>query len=160
MASFFMNATRKLFPKYIDMAHSGPIVLVDDDEDDYELFSLVLQKEGISNPVLHFTNGSKALDYLNQTEDHPFIILSDMNMPKMGGIELKTAIDNDDRLRKQAIPFVFFTTSGAEIAVKRAYELNVQGFFVKKDTMERLSLQVRQIYDYWQESLHPDNFNF
>jgi CheY-like chemotaxis protein len=140
------------------MAQSGPIVLVDDDEDDYELFSLVLKKEGITNPLLHFTNGSKALEYLSSTEDRPFLILSDMNMPKMGGIELKTAIDKDDRLRKQAIPFVFFTTSGAEIAVKRAYELNVQGFFVKKDTLESLSDQVKQIYNYWQESLHPNNF--
>ena len=140
------------------MAQSGPIVLVDDDEDDFELFSLVLKKEGITNTLLHFNNGSKALEYLNSTGDNPFLILSDMNMPKMGGIELKTAIDSDNRLKKQAIPFVFFTTSGAEIAVKRAYELDIQGFFVKEDTMESLSRQVRQIFNYWQESLHPNNF--
>lgn len=140
------------------MAQSGPILLIDDDEDDYELFSLVLEREGIVNPLLHFKNGVDVLKYLAVTEDVPFLILSDMNMPKMGGLELRQRIHDDDLLRKKSVPFIFFTTSSAEIAVRKAYELSVQGFFLKKDTIQTLSKQVRLIIDYWQECIHPNNF--
>lgn len=140
------------------MSQSGPIVLIDDDEDDYELFTMVMEKEGIQNKLIHFTNGAKALEYLQTTTDSPFLILSDMNMPKMGGIELRQAIEKDERLRRKSVPFIFFTTSGAELAVRRAYDLSVQGFFVKRDTVDALIRQVRLIFDYWQECYHPNNF--
>jgi len=141
------------------MAQTGPILLVDDDEDDYELFSLVLQKENVPNALLHFKSGVDAFQYLLSTTDAPFLILSDMNMPKMGGIELRQRIQDNEGLRKRSIPFIFFTTSGAEVAVKKAYDLSVQGFFLKQDSIQALARQVRLIIDYWQECIHPNNFH-
>lgn len=141
------------------MSQQEPILIIDDDEEDFELFQLVVEMEKITNPLLHFKDGAEALQYLKTTTDSPLFILSDMNMPKIGGVKLRKLINEDETLRKKSIPFVFFTTSGADIAVRQAYDLCVQGFFIKGDTVKELSRLVRLIYDYWTECQHPNKSN-
>jgi CheY-like chemotaxis protein len=140
------------------MSKDGPIIIVDDDPDDQHLAKEVINSIGMANPVLPFYTALDALKYLmNEMEDQPFIILSDINLPKMNGIELKKAIEANDELCKRAIPFVFYSTSGEKSIVDKAFELQVQGFFVKANSLEEMRRNFRIIFDYWRVSRHPNN---
>ena len=139
------------------MSNKGPIILVDDDKEDWEIMKEVLQQESISNELICFINGKDALPYLITTTQHPFIILSDINMPLMNGIELRKRINQNDMLRKKSIPFVFLSTLPNISAIEEAYEMNVQGFFEKGDNMHDIGVLIKEIYNYWQRCRHPNN---
>jgi CheY-like chemotaxis protein len=140
------------------MAHTGPIVLVDDDPEDEELLREVLQKLGIPNKLVHFDVSSKAFDYLKQTTDNPFLIISDINLPRQTGIEFKRQIDADPLLRSKSIPFIFLSTSIDEKTVNVAYkEMTVQGFFQKPITFREFITVIKVITDYWQLCRHPNS---
>lgn len=140
------------------MARSGPIVLVDDDEDDEQLLREALNELGIENSLVHFEDCEKAFEYLKATDDKPFLILSDVNMPKLNGIEFKRKIDADPLLRSKSIPFVFFSTSVNKMAIDIAYkEMTVQGYFQKANNFQELKLLINLIIDYWKVCHHPNS---
>lgn len=138
------------------MAKSGPIILVEDDFDDRELFQEALQKEGIENKLICFDHGDDTYKYLKSTNEQPFIIFCDINLPIMTGIEFKRKLDVDSELRKKSIPFIFFSTSVDKQAVDEAYRtLTIQGFFQKPQTFENLTSMIKVILDYWELCKHP-----
>src|ERR1043165_7529210 len=111
---------------------SGPIILIDDDEDDKDIFLEILRELQIPNPVIWFQKCDEAFTYLIETTEQPFIIFCDLNLPGLSGIECKRRIDKDINLRKKSIPFVFFSTTTDQRTVNEAYtEMTVQGFFQK-----------------------------
>lgn len=138
------------------MANTGPIILIDDDHDECDILGEVLKALNISNKLLCFTNGKDVLDYLSSDNEQPFLILSDINMPVMGGIELRKRIHEDDALRKKSVPFIFLTTTASPQDIETAYEMSVQGFFQKEKSMEDISAQIKEIYDYWHKCTHPN----
>ena len=71
--------------------------------------------------IEHFKDPLLAFEYLVTTTDEIFLIISDMNMPVMTGMELKQAIDNDPILRKKSIPFIFSSTAALKEDIKKAY---------------------------------------
>ena len=95
--------------------------------------------------------------YLLETADKPFLILSDVNLPVMTGPELKKRINENERLRKKAIPFIFFTTTANAKAVEEAYEMMVQGYFEKESSLKSLKITLKTIVDYWKLCKHPNN---
>ena len=106
----------------------GPVVLIDDDADDQEMI-IDLTRELLPHHVIHsFYNGAKGLQYLQETADQPLIIICDMNMPVMNGLDLLKTIQEDRFLRSKSIPFVFLTTGADQPTVQKAYDLGVQGF--------------------------------
>lgn len=135
---------------------NGPIILVEDDMDDQEIIIDALQTLGLQNEIKTFDTGQKALDFLKKMEKQPFMIISDVNLPVMNGLQLKSEIQNNEDLRSKSIPFIFLTTSGDKKAVEEAYELQVQGFFVKEITYEGINKQLRGIIDYWKSCRHPN----
>jgi len=135
---------------------TGPIILVEDDLDDQEFIVDTLQTIGIRNEILIFDNGQKAFDFLKSSTIQPFIIISDLNLPVMNGLQLKSEIQQDEALKDKSIPFVFLTTSSDSRAVKEAYDLSVQGFFVKENTYDGIHNQLKQITDYWKHCRHPN----
>ncbi len=139
------------------MSRKGPILLIEDDEDDQFLISQALQSLSISNPVQIFLTGFEALTYLETTTEQPFLILCDINMPLLSGLELRGLINQNERLRRKAIPFVFLTTTANAEYVQKAYDESVQGFFQKADSHAGLRDQLKLIIDYWQACLHPNN---
>src|SRR4051812_10197046 len=106
---------------------SGPIIVVEDDADDEEIFKDILKELGIKNKLIWFRSCDFAFDYLKKTTGQPFIIFCDVNLPKLNGVEFKEQIDNDPQLRKKSIPFVFYSTSVNQKTVNEAYmQMTVQ----------------------------------
>lgn len=139
------------------MAKTGPIILIDDDADECELISDALKQLSIQNKLICFGDGKQALEYLKTTTDQPFLILTDVNMPVMSGIELRQRIYENEELRRKSIPFIFLTTSAGAPAVEKAYKMSVQGFFEKGHSIGEVKQVLKEIYDYWQRCKHPNN---
>lgn len=139
------------------MRQHGPIILIDDDLDDQEIMQEVIRSLNIHNPLVFFKNGKDAEAYLRTTKQHPFLILCDINMPVMNGLELRATIEADPVLRDKNIPFIFLSTTGNPNVVRQAYKLTVQGFFQKKNNLHELSESLRMIVEYWRNCLHPVN---
>lgn len=135
---------------------TNPIVLVEDDKDDYELFKNALKDLHFEHRLIWFENSIEALEYLKKEEEQPFLIFSDINMHLQNGIEFKTKIDADERLRKKSIPFIFYTTTIDKEFVNKAYtELIIQGFFQKAGDYNEMKTNLKIIIDYWECCQHP-----
>lgn len=139
------------------MSKAGPIIIVDDDLEDQEVIADVLQMNGVRNELKFFDNGKTALDYLLITPDRPFLIICDINMPVMNGLELRNEINRSEHMALKSIPFVFYTTHAEKHAVEEAYVLSVQGFFQKPGTITEMQQLLHQIVSYWLVSHHPNN---
>jgi CheY-like chemotaxis protein len=137
------------------MKETRAILIVEDDPDDCELIQLALKDIGIENEQRCFKNGKEALDYLHSTEEKTFLILSDVNMPVLDGLELKRKINTNDKLRTQSIPFVFLSTSNAKKDINAAYDLLAQGFFTKPDKFDALINLLKSVTSYWKIAKHP-----
>ena len=139
------------------MAKEGPIIIIEDDDEDKEIFQEALEELSISNKIIWFTDAKRALDYLKTTRDQPFIIFSDVNLPAQSGIEFKKKIDGDKRLRKKSIPFIFYSTFVSTEIVNEAYtKMTVQGFFKKGSSYNEIKSDIKVIVDYWQVCKHPN----
>lgn len=135
----------------------GPIVIVEDDKDDQEMYADALRDLGITNELRFFADGQQALDYLNVTNEQPFVILSDINMPQMNGLDLKKAIQDDPYLCTKGIPFIFISTNASSVFVRHAHALSVQGYFEKPSSMEEIRKMLRVLFDYWERCKHINN---
>lgn len=138
---------------------SGPIILIEDDADDEDIFEEVLADLQIPNRLIWFTNADEAFIYLKKTPEQPFIIFSDVNIPGKSGIEFKRMIDSDPVLRKKSIPFVFYSTVADQPTVNEAYvHLTVQGFFKKSNSYGETRNTIGMILEYWKTCRHPNTF--
>jgi len=137
------------------MEISGPILVVDDDDDDHYILKRVCEKLGVTTPVLFFTDARKVLEHLRSTDEVPFLILSDVNMPVVNGLDLKKSIDEDPALRSKAIPFIFFSTSAMSTIVSDAFGMSAQGFFTKGQSLDELEQTLRVIFEYWSRCERP-----
>jgi DNA-binding NtrC family response regulator len=136
---------------------SGPIIVVEDDIDDKEIFEAALGELKFSNKIIWFNNCDDAWNYLKTTTDSPFIIFSDVNLPRKSGIEFKRQIDEDTQLRRKSIPFVFYSTSVNQDTVNEAYtQMTVQGFFQKSNRFNEMKQIIKMILDYWRFCRHPN----
>ena len=134
----------------------GPIIVIEDDSDDQELLVIVFKELGFRNEIIFFEDGEEALDYLIKSDVEPFIILSDINMPKLNGLELRKKVHTNEDLRIKCIPYLFFSTSAEQKYVVDAYSESVQGFFVKPHSFDKLKRTIRIIVEYWQECESPN----
>ena len=134
---------------------NGPILYVDDDEDNQFLFGQAVKELAIPNKIHFFLSGQTALDYLRTTDETPLLILSDLNMPGMNGTELYQEINADAHLKGKAIPFIFYTTEASPTQIKELYKQTVQGFYIKPLEFTDLKRQIMLIVSYWQACLHP-----
>lgn len=140
------------------MNRNGPVIIIEDDADDKEMLEEVFPKLGYTNELLFFNDGQAALDFLNTSDTIPFLILSDINMPKLDGFALRDKIKMDAKLQLKCIPYLFFSTASSQRAVIDAYSLSVQGFFIKQHTMEELEKTIKVIMEYWKRCAAPNNF--
>ena len=137
------------------MNRQGPIIIIEDDLDDQDLLQAAFDELNYGNEVLFFNDGDVALQYLTASEVEPFIIFSDINMPKLSGIELREKIHQNEQLRLKSIPFLFFSTSAEQKHVVDAYSKSAQGFFIKPTSFSELKDTMRVILEYWLKCVSP-----
>lgn len=138
--------------------HSTPaieILLVEDNPDDVELTLRALRKAGLSNEIVVARDGQEALDFLfcegayvgRSADDTPKVVLLDLKLPKVDGLEVLRRIKGDDRTRK--IPTVVLTSSMDLQDVVGCYEMGVNSYIVKPVNFERFSAAVQKLGMYW-----------
>lgn len=140
------------------MKTTGLILVVDDDEEDHDILRMACETLGICEALKFFHNGEALIKYLESPVIQPFIILCDINMPHLNGLDLREVLWHNETLRKRSIPFIFFSTGASEKQVEKAYDLTVQGFFLKGNSMDDTIRKLKLILDYWTESKHPNSY--
>ncbi|MCD6068960.1 MAG: response regulator receiver protein [Bacteroidetes bacterium] len=138
------------------MSKTGPILLIDDDPDDHEIFRSALTDVGVPNEFVWFPKTTDAFHFLKTMGGQPFLIFCDVNLAIESGLDFKKKIDADPALHKKSIPFLFYSTSVDKRTVTEAYvELTIQGFFQKEFTYQGVKNRLKMIVDYWMQCEHP-----
>lgn len=131
------------------MHQTVDILLVEDNTSDAELTLRALKKHNLSNGVLHLPDGEAALDYLFsvQTAHLPKLILLDIKMPKVDGIEVLRKIKADDRVKM--VPVVLLTSSKEERDIVESYRLGVNAYIVKPVEFDKFIKTVAEVGFFW-----------
>lgn len=141
------------------MNKDGPIIVIEDDVDDQEILVEIFRKLDYVNKIVYFSDGNEALEYLNKTDVQPFLILSDINMPRINGFELRSKVFTNEQLQLKCIPYLFFTTGANKKSVIDAYAMSVQGFFLKPSSIDSLEKTIHKIVEYWKECIAPSQYD-
>ncbi len=137
------------------MRNSKPILLVEDDSVDAMTVKRALRDLKVTNELVRKANGEEALEYLRDSaSSRPCVILLDLNMPKMGGIEFLKVAKTDETLRK--IPAIVLTTSKDDRDRVETFQLNVAGYIVKPVDYKKFVEAIRIIDLYWTLSELPN----
>ena len=130
------------------------ILLVEDNPRDAELTLRALKGHRLANQLIHLKDGQEALDWLFHTSPDsptrsrcPKVILLDLKLPKISGLDVLRAIRDDERTR--LVPVVVLTSSRQESDVLESYNLGVNSYIVKPVNFENFSAAVAQIGHYW-----------
>lgn len=131
------------------MRKNESIIVVEDDADDQELFKQIFEELAVPNITRFFSTCVHALDFLAATLEKPFLIISDINLPAMNGLEFCRRLSQLDKFRSAKVPFVFLTTTQDTQLVKQAYSMFIQGFFVKPSSIGEMRETISTIISYW-----------
>lgn len=123
------------------------ILLIEDDMIEIMKFNRVLNTMEIKHVIIEAHNGEDALTLLNQKKAIPDIILLDLNMPKINGIEFLEILKGDPNLRH--IPAIILTTSSNHKDVKECYKIGIAGYIIKPLKYEDYVLKIKKTIDYW-----------
>ncbi|NTW50765.1 MAG: response regulator [Chlorobiales bacterium] len=130
------------------MRGDSPILLVEDDRIDAMTVSRAMKELNVKNRLDVVSNGEEALKYLNEKgRESPALILLDINMPKMNGIEFMRAVKDNPQLKR--IPIVVLTTSREEQDRMQCFDLGVSGYMVKPVDYMQFVETMRVIDVYW-----------
>jgi len=140
------------------MSIAGPILIVDDDDEDQEFVKMAIEQLQLPNEIMFFDTGQSLIDFLLTTTTKPLVIISDIKLPGMNGLQLRKHINDDPFLKRKAIPFIFFSAAVSQPIINDAFEMTVQGFFEKGKSLEELQENIRLIIGYWRNSKHPSMF--
>ena len=136
------------------MKSRKPILLVEDDKIDAMTVKRAMSDLKIINDMVHTWNGLEAMDYLSKEENpKPCIILLDLNMPKMNGIEFLQKVKNHPEWKK--IPVIILTTSNAERDKNETFTIGVAGYMIKPVDYKQFVDVIREINIYWELSEMP-----
>lgn len=136
-------------------SNPNPIILIDDDLEDIEMFQEAFKELGTQNEIMVFTDGLSFYKFISTTTMNSFFIFCDINMSRMNGFELKKLIFDNEEIRLKCIPFLMLSTSGASKSVLEAYSLNVQGYFIKPTTINGIKEMFDTVIKYWSLSQRP-----
>ena len=136
------------------MPELRPIVLVEDDANDVELTMLALAEHNLANPVVVLRDGVAALDFLYsrgeyaaQDRPNPVVMLLDLKMPKLNGLDVLKQIKSDDRLK--LMPVVMLTSSREERDLVASYQLGVNAYVVKPVSFQEFVSAIRGLGIFW-----------
>ncbi|MES2763075.1 MAG: response regulator [Bacteroidota bacterium] len=135
--------------------HNMEIILVEDSMEDANLVMRSLKKSNLSNSIIHLKDGAEALDFIfargvyesRNIEDTPKLILLDLKMPKVDGLQVLRAIKADDLTK--LIPVVIMTSSREDKDLLESYKLGVNSYVVKPVAFENFAKAVAELGIYW-----------
>jgi len=130
------------------------ILVIEDDEDDRDILKEIFRDLGYKNNIIFFSDSTEALDYIRRPEVEPFIIISDINMPKLGGFELRNIIIEEEVLGDKDIPYIFISNAQDEYSVKQANKLAIQGYIYKGNDYNKYKEKIKNLVDYWKENIN------
>lgn len=133
---------------------NAPIVIVDDDMDDQAIIQDIWKELPYKNELIFFSNGKDALEYLQNSSSKPFLVICDLNLRGLDGFELRQKLWDSDANHK-SIPFVYWSNYASDTQVSKAYDLGVQGFFIKEESFAKMKESLMVIFNYWQASRAP-----
>jgi CheY-like chemotaxis protein len=132
----------------------GRILLVEDDPRDTELTMTALEEYNLSNEVVVAVDGEEALDYLfsrgkfqRRTNENPAVLLLDLKLPKVDGLEVLRQIKSDEKLRM--IPVVVLTSSREERDMVASYKLGVNAYVVKPVDFHEFVNAIKELGVFW-----------
>jgi CheY-like chemotaxis protein len=136
------------------MTSIGRILLVEDDPKDVELTMTALEEYNLSNEVVVAGDGEEALDYLysrgkfqGRSGEHPAVLLLDLKLPKVDGLEVLEQIKSDEKLRM--IPVVVLTSSREERDMVASYKLGVNAYVVKPVDFHEFVNAIKELGVFW-----------
>jgi CheY-like chemotaxis protein len=139
-------------PTELNPIAMNPILLVDDSAEDVQLILSALKRASLKNEVIALRDGSEALDYLyrqgNFTDRRdPIVILLDIKMPKVTGLEVLERIKTDEKLKN--IPVVMLTSSNQRSDIDKSYDLGTNAYVVKPVAFAHLVEAIRYLGVFW-----------
>lgn len=136
------------------MANLGRILIVEDDPNDVELTLTALADYNLANEVVVVRDGQQALDYLHsqgqyagRPDDNPAVMLLDLKLPKVDGLEVLQRVKSNERLKM--IPVVVLTSSHEEKDMMRSYQLGVNAYVVKPVDFHEFVNAVKELGVFW-----------
>ncbi|OFY87642.1 MAG: two-component system response regulator [Bacteroidetes bacterium RIFCSPLOWO2_12_FULL_35_15] len=141
--------------------HTNEILFVEDNMDDAALTLRALKKSGLKNSIFHVKDGAEALDFIyckgayasRKTNENIKLILLDLKMPKVSGIEVLKKIKSDPRFK--TIPVVILTSSKEDPDIKICYELGANSYIVKPVESDNFFQTIKDLSMYWMISNQP-----
>ena len=130
------------------MLKTRPLLLIEDDKVDAMTVKRAMEEIGVIESFVHLSNGEEALDYLqSEVNEKPCLILLDLNMPRMNGIEFLEKARVDPAIRN--IPVVVLTTSREDREIVKTFKESVAGYMVKPVDYDQFVEQMRVISECW-----------
>lgn len=135
--------------------NDSPIFIVDSDMDDTDLLEKAWSELKYPNRLYFFKNAEEVIEQLETKDTAPFLIISEINLPKTSGLELKKYLLEHPHTNFKSIPFVFLTGHPSQKQIEQAYTFCTNGVFKKADSFAKMKEQLVDIAKYWRESLVP-----
>ena len=136
------------------MTRLGQILLVEDNLNDIELTTVALKQNHVINEIVVTRHGGEALDYLyrrgsyqDRERGNPIVVLLDLKMPKVDGLEVLRQLKGDETLKR--IPVVMLTSSREETDLVKSYRLGANAYVVKPVGFEQFADAIRQLGIFW-----------
>ena len=123
------------------------ILLVEDSDEDAELTVRALKKQRLASQLHRVVDGAEALDFLQTTDPLPRLVLLDLKLPKVDGLEVLRALKSDPRT--QSIPIVVLSSSRQNSDLAESYKLGANSYIVKPVDFEKFVEAVQQVGQYW-----------
>jgi CheY-like chemotaxis protein len=138
------------------MEKPKPILLVEDDNVDAITVKRAMRDLKVGHSVIHLVNGEEAMKYLTSPDtEKPFLVLLDLNMPKMNGIEFLKVMKTNSELK--TIPVIVLTTSKEQRDILSSFELGASGYMVKPVDYSKFVEILSKVMIYWNSSELPKN---
>jgi len=143
-------------PAKVHFMNTGDGWIIDDDKDDRDSVIEIWKDLHLPNELVCFSDAASPITRLKEEQAAPFMIMCDVNLPKIDGFELREMMLKEPSKKFHSVPFIFWSTFASEAQIARAYDLSAHGFFIKEINYSELKQSFHEIILYWQKSKMPD----